>query len=795
MISKTALAFFITCLPLLAGCGTPEQKEARYLRSGNALFEKGEYEKARVEYKNAARIKPEDAEPIYRIGLVDEAEGYLHNAFSNFIAAEEQDKLFVPTKLKIAQYLMTGDQIPAARERIVAVLSEAPENAEAHALWASLLIRDNKLDEAETEASFALRLDPANMSGAAALTGAYAADQRFDNALAAVNTGLDHHPGNIPLLILKIMVYAHMDDLPDIAKTYAEIFKLKPDEPQYRADLAGLYVKAGNIDAAETVWRDTVAARPDDWNMKHELVSFLGKHRGVEAAEKEIHDLITAYPGHDAPYFWLADIYIDHDQTAKAIDILTPVAEHGSSPVSALNARAALARIYSQRGDNQRAESLVNEVLAKAPDNLQALLVRADLEYNAGNYPAAVIDLRNILHADPDWKEALRLLAETLLRQKRYDLAIDTLKRLADVAPSDIKARIRLAQMMQLNGEGKKAVTLITQVIKQAPENPVAWESAARLAIDNHEWLLADQAIVALDKIDGQQALASFLRGQIQHLNGKDDDAIATFTAIADAGPTTALGERSMKSLAAIYGTTGRMETACGYFESLKTDDALVNSLLGECYAATGKPDEAASAFDKAITAKASFQDPYLGRARLYAADGKPDVAVEILKQAGIAAPGDERAPMMQADLLAASGHYRDAMSIYDLLLAHDPDNEKIANNLAEMIADYGSNDAEALEHARNIAERFTGSADPVLLDTLAWVYFRGGNLPMAENTIERAMTAHGANPTPQMHYHDAAILMKAGEAEKARAELQAATAEGASYPGFDDAKAMLASP
>lgn len=55
-------------LPLM-GCDGPEQKAARYIKRGNALFEEGEPEKARVEYKNARRLKPTDSEPFYRLGL------------------------------------------------------------------------------------------------------------------------------------------------------------------------------------------------------------------------------------------------------------------------------------------------------------------------------------------------------------------------------------------------------------------------------------------------------------------------------------------------------------------------------------------------------------------------------------------------------------------------------------------------------------------------------------------------------------------------------------------------------
>ncbi|HEU0117616.1 MAG TPA: tetratricopeptide repeat protein, partial [Alphaproteobacteria bacterium] len=63
ILTSSALCLIL----ILAGCGgTPEQKEARYLKHGNELFDAGDYEKARVEYRNAARAKPTDPEIGYR---------------------------------------------------------------------------------------------------------------------------------------------------------------------------------------------------------------------------------------------------------------------------------------------------------------------------------------------------------------------------------------------------------------------------------------------------------------------------------------------------------------------------------------------------------------------------------------------------------------------------------------------------------------------------------------------------------------------------------------------------------
>lgn len=83
---------------------TPLEKAAKYIKRGDILFERGEFKKARLEYKNAAKITPTDVEVEYRWGLVDEAQGDVRGALSAFMQAEQQDPHFHKAKLKVAHY-------------------------------------------------------------------------------------------------------------------------------------------------------------------------------------------------------------------------------------------------------------------------------------------------------------------------------------------------------------------------------------------------------------------------------------------------------------------------------------------------------------------------------------------------------------------------------------------------------------------------------------------------------------------------------------------------------------------
>jgi len=779
---------------LLAGCSNPEEKEAAYLKRGNKLFDQGEFEKARVEYKNAARLKPADAEVAYRFGMVDEAEGDFHAAFSGFVRAEQQDARFHPALLKLAEYFLAAEQYDQMQKRLDTVLNETPDDPGAHAMHAALLLRQKDFSGAEKEARFALTKDPNNVAAFSVLAGLYAAEGDEAKALATIDDGIARNPRSLPLLILKANMYEHSANWAKIAGTYDAIFKLAPKDARYRLDLANIYLKAGQIDDAEAALRAGVAAEPDDWDMKRELVTFLGDHRGIDAAEKEIRGYMQAYPDNAELDTWLTDLFIFHNATGRAVTFLDQLVAQHQLDKQGLDARSALARLDYIKGDKETASKLTTAVLEKDPNNLDARFLKAHLEFDHGFYQNAVIDLRGIVRDKPKAKQALLLLGEAFLIQGHPDLAIDTLSQAVDADPLDFMTKVRLAQMYHLNGNSKKAMDMLFLVTKAEPKYPLAWEATARIAIETKDWATAEAAIKTLDGIDGQHVTSLFLRGEMLANTGKTEDALTQYKQVIDADPLTPMAERALGALVVAYRGLNRMDEALSYIESLKSKNPAVSAILGESYLVSGKIEQAASNLDTAINTGASRPEPYLDRARMFMSDHKLDQALTTLKKGAAVAPADIRSLLMEAQVLEEMGRYQDAIAIYEDLLARDPDLEAVANNLAEIIADYEYTDPGALEKARHVAERFAATSNPLLLDTLAWVYYRQGNVGQAQTIMERAV-ATGSKLPPQVHYHYGAILMKAGKTAEAKTELTSATIKDASYPGVDDAKKLLAQP
>ena len=57
-LTKWSSLCLLVVLMVTASCSGPEQKKMKFYNRGNALYEKGDYVKAELEFKNAAQIDP-----------------------------------------------------------------------------------------------------------------------------------------------------------------------------------------------------------------------------------------------------------------------------------------------------------------------------------------------------------------------------------------------------------------------------------------------------------------------------------------------------------------------------------------------------------------------------------------------------------------------------------------------------------------------------------------------------------------------------------------------------------------
>ena len=189
---------------------------------------------------------------------------------------------------------------------------------------------------------------------------------------------------------------------------------------------------------------------------------------------------------------------------------------------------------------------------------------------------------------------------------------------------------------------------------------------------------------------------------------------------------------------------------------------------LGNLYFKTGRLEQAAEAFSKALRTFPGYHPAHAGLGRVLAAQGKSADAIENLKRAQAVVPMPEYAAAL-AELYERTGKEDDARRQRELLDVVDrmvtANNEKVNRNLALAYADQGRKLDRALELAQ---AELDVRGDVYTYDALAWALFQNGRYAEAEQAAAKALRF--GTPEPAFYFHAgmiASALSKQQDAAK----------------------------
>jgi len=138
-------------------------------------------------------------------------------------------------------------------------------------------------------------------------------------------------------------------------------------------------------------------------------------------------------------------------------------------------------------------------------------------------------------------------------------------------------------------------------------------------------------------------------------------------------------------------------------------------------------------------------------------------------------------------DFYIASKKFDQAITEEKRLIAEHPTDPAALNNLAWLYQQVGD-----LSKAREFAEKAATIApnSGAIEDTLGWVLLAQGDTEKALSHLEAATAAMPGNP--EIRYHVAVALGRAGRAADARAVLEKLLGSGASFTSKEDAQKLL---
>src|SRR6202011_5260336 len=173
--TKSRLLLCATCIValVLAGCGGAEARKARHLEKGQTYFAGNNFEKARVEYRNALQIAPNDSEVRYENGLVDEKLGNAREAAQFYQGAIDVNADNVPARVAFGRLYLFSGAPDKALDTIEPSLLKHPEDFGLLTVRAAARVQLKDSEHALQDAEHAVQLAPTNEDAVSVLAGIY----------------------------------------------------------------------------------------------------------------------------------------------------------------------------------------------------------------------------------------------------------------------------------------------------------------------------------------------------------------------------------------------------------------------------------------------------------------------------------------------------------------------------------------------------------------------------------------------------------------------------------------------
>jgi len=754
---------------MISGCGSAEDSSARFIESGKELMEQGEFDKARLEFKNALQINPLEAEGYYQLALIDEKNQKWKGMYSNLVTVESLDPNHVPAIVKLGQLLVVSGQLEEAMKKAEKALSLEPENSDAILLKATTLIKQENFGMAEVEINRVLAKDPQHMEALTAKIMLYKNSGQINKALTAADEALTLYPDAMPLKMIKLSIYQELNDLPAMEKLYRELLPEYPNESWIAISLAKLLNDSMNrYEDAKKVLEDYVAKNPGDAKTIMLLVSLINS-RDPALAIAKLDEFINAQPDNSDLRFAKIEMLSRQGKPElmqaelEAIIATEPESEIG------LRARATMAGIQAQNGKFEEAEKMVNEILAIASEHEEALLLKAKFLLKDDQLDQAISTLRTLIRNNPQLDEALVLLAQAYALTGSSELAENSFRQALSVNPTNPQAALSVASVLMRGNDLDRTEQVLVRALEGNPANENLLQALAQIRILKRDWAGTKQTI---NELDDKTALTHLLTAQMYQGLNDTTLAITQYESALKLDPSLT---RALQQIMAIYFEQGRKEEIVNFLnQHIENNPDLNNGylVLADFYRMDGNLPEAIATIDRALAKDDEWTAGYSLKANLHYLNDEPDAAIVAFEKGLSKTPEDNQLAMQLASTHETKKEYAKARDLYEEVIARDPSIDVAANNLASLLTDHFES-PENLQRALILSSRFRDSEQAYFADTFGWVNYKMGNYEDARQALERATSSSDA--IALFHYHLGRVYVALSMSEEARQSFERA--------------------
>jgi cellulose synthase operon protein C len=603
-----------------------------------------------------------------------------------------------------------------------------------------------------------------------------------ERARAYLEAVLTVTPGDLAAHKLLGSIHLGKRDFVSAIKVLEPAQRRAPNDPQILLLLGEAYMGKGrNLAGAELLER-AFQLRGDNIEIQTAYGVSLLRGGRRDAGIQQLRTAFEKDPGQPRVGLALTSAYLARGDAKRAVAVMERVVQKVPGNPTYLNT---LGVVRLSSGDSKGARAAFEQALAASPGFAPAQLNLGKMDLRDGRLDQAAAKYAAVLKADSKSVQAMHELAKLEQRRGATAASVQWLEKARGADPAFLPVAFDLMDAYIVAKEPGKAVDLARELESRAADNHdvMARGVRARLAAgDNGGAQSVLQRMARLAQFD---ATRQFEIAQLYLAAGNTSAAAYSLDKALSERPDH-VPARSL--LAEIEMARGQLDAAERRARALIADVPAAPDgyrVLGDLYLAAGRFPDALAQYRLAF-ARGADTDHALRVFATHIRSGAPAQAVAFLEPWVAKHPEDVVSARALAEGYIKVRNYPAAISRLEALLKSRPKDSVVLNNLANALALQG-NSAKAITYAEMAVQ--VAADDAAARDTLGWLLFKAGS---AEGGLRHLREARLRDPrNPEIRFHLAAVLAKAGQTEEARAEMMEVLSKPLDFPESAEAEAL----
>jgi putative PEP-CTERM system TPR-repeat lipoprotein len=822
-----------------------------------AFVAQGKYEVMFERISPTGLPKPIQVEILILRGNAQAELGDLTGAMRSFDDARAIDTLSVPVQLARANLMLRTGQLARASTLADEIVKLSPDDSPAWNLKASVSHLKGDLRDALAGYTKAIALNPNNLDARAAQAGLLLDLDRLDEADKAVTDLQSVSPREPRGAYLRAVIASRRNDFDTVRKSlgdavaliegapkslvsrYGQLLlvaglshhglgnmekaaeylaayvKQYPKQPGPSKLLASIYLDRGDVARAIALLSPLQTSAQNDpqllsllaaaymadrrYTLANDLLERAVKVSGgtpelradfgvsliatgqPELGFSQLQQAFAKDTGQARAGVVLATRHLKRGQPKKALEFIEPVVRRDPKNVDATNL---LGVVRVAAGDKAGGRAAYEKALALNPRYQPARMNLVRLDIAEGKHDTARLQLTELLKANRNDGDAMfeyALLEESMGRPTE---AVAWLERARAIRKLQVRAGVYLTELLMRQHKFEYAVNVANDVVSRAPRDFSALRSLSQAQIAAGDRRGARQTLSTMVPSAGFDPDMNVEIARLQVAVGDREGALHSVDKVLKGSADYLPALELLTELEIRSGNYAKAEQHARGIGERYPARGLGLRLMGDLAVARGQFGPAITNY-RAALAKEKSVDTVLRLNRAHALAGDAATGLTVLERWLRDNPNDLLALRVLADGRLMRGNLAAARANYEQLLQRHPNDVEVLNNLAQVALRQG--DKAALQFAERAYSLANG--EPSIVDTLGWVLVQQGQLDRGLSLLRDARLRDATNPEIRFHY--ASALAMTGREAEARSELKEVLKGGATFGEIEEARKL----